>query len=629
MSSFCSYLLELIFLLSFGFDSKAKPLSFFDSTWNGETKSVLRNWHFLGPFASGKNEIDGNPVESVGDRGLLDAIENRDIRLYSDIVEGGLVGWSKIQHVEAATGLTKISQGRWGKGKNVDWNSLYKALDPLSLEWQGSLVTAFYIAPAEVGMTTRFMFNCMGATGLELFSLKNAGASGVSSGSHFRLKNATWERIGLLSCDVYWKNNFNGISSINLREGWHMVHIRVRAKIESRIQCVVRKVPIIANAKQKTSVDSSNNFLSMDKPMFVPDILDGSFVGSLYSLNSSSMFPSSINQFRFTMIPISLHNPTCEPKEFSHFAIRFASEKNNQNYDESTVAENLGIKIFSPIFKKPLNGYQEIQAMLRTGTQHLPPTSSTAKLHGQLTHQKNIIYPYQTVRIPLYIAIIPSTNVSHKTNEWFTRVKVMELCQAFGNRIKITIDLIANQDKSVSTENGNLHTEINGNIDHTGEDKVNIAQNNSEYAKIHDSQSLTLECRFSNQSFVFTFVSSDGSIQHAAAIRPKWNNTNGKAVSILSQLEESKSDNNSSKDIQHTNFPTVIFLGGTGVTARSASDSHKWKPPFKSDANEYEFGINQMWLLTPERFGAHNWEGTCIWSILSCHCSYIQTSAAI
>ncbi|KAL3875128.1 hypothetical protein ACJMK2_038060 [Sinanodonta woodiana] len=90
---------------------------------------------------------------------------------------------------------------------------------------------------------------------------------------------------------------------------------------------------------------------------------------------------------------------------------------------------------------------------------------------------------------------------------------------------------------------------------------------------------LLLRCRKSNESFLFTFIDHDGSVQHAAAIQPI-------------------------KNCRGSLCPVVLTLHGTTVPPQSQADSYK-----KMILGEFVFGIENCWLLAPTRHGAHNWEG--------------------
>lgn len=105
--------------------------------------------------------------------------------------------------------------------------------------------------------------------------------------------------------------------------------------------------------------------------------------------------------------------------------------------------------------------------------------------------------------------------------------------------------------------------------------------------KIVRSEALSLpalRCRDLSQSFVFTFIDSDGSVQHAGAVAPD--------TSAFSSA---------------TAFPVVLSLSGTSISASDSADSYKMKA--RPDDAEFSFGVRGAWLLAPTRHGAHNWEG--------------------
>ena len=54
-------------------------------------------------------------------------------------------------------------------------------------------------------------------------------------------------------------------------------------------------------------------------------------------------------------------------------------------------------------------------------------------------------------------------------------------------------------------------------------------------------------------------------------------------------------------------FPVLLTLHGTSLTASNSADSYKFKAR-ASDA-DYRFGVDGLWVCAPTRFGAHNWEG--------------------
>lgn len=65
---------------------------------NGKFTGQIALWHFIGPFQSGKTEIDGDPLEAFGGiHKLLCQKYNKDFRVYSELVPGGEVRWSTIE----------------------------------------------------------------------------------------------------------------------------------------------------------------------------------------------------------------------------------------------------------------------------------------------------------------------------------------------------------------------------------------------------------------------------------------------------------------------------------------------------------------------------------------------------
>lgn len=83
--------------------------------------------------------------------------------------------------------------------------------------------------------------------------------------------------------------------------------------------------------------------------------------------------------------------------------------------------------------------------------------------------------------------------------------------------------------------------------------------------------SISLRCRKLQESFLFTFLDHDGSVQHAAAIYP---------------LE----------DCGQESCPVVLSLHGTTVPPQNQADSYKYMVDGK-----FVFGVSGAWLLAPTR----------------------------
>jgi hypothetical protein len=110
---------------------------------------------------------------------------------------------------------------------------------------------------------------------------------------------------------------------------------------------------------------------------------------------------------------------------------------------------------------------------------------------------------------------------------------------------------------------------------------------------------VNLKCRDSLQSFVFTYKDHDGSVAHSAAIKPR------NLAQIEKESQNSKLNNKECNN--HIKYNVVLSLSGVGVSARGQADSHKYK--VNPSQKDYTFGFDNAWILTPQRNGAHNWEG--------------------
>lgn len=83
---------------------------------------------------------------------------------------------------------------------------------------------------------------------------------------------------------------------------------------------------------------------------------------------------------------------------------------------------------------------------------------------------------------------------------------------------------------------------------------------------------LEFRCRRSGQSFLFTFLDHDGSVQQAAAVEP---------------IMECDTDP----------CPVLLTLHGTTVPPQNQADSYK-----RMESEEYVFGVDKAWLLAPTRY---------------------------
>lgn len=92
-------------------------------------------------------------------------------------------------------------------------------------------------------------------------------------------------------------------------------------------------------------------------------------------------------------------------------------------------------------------------------------------------------------------------------------------------------------------------------------------------------QPVTLRCRKSTESFLFSFLDHDGSLQHAAAIQP------------LGECDLADRQTGS------PSCPILLTLHGTTVPPQNQADSYKHMVN-----KDFVFGVKGAWLLAPTRY---------------------------
>lgn len=60
-------------------------------------------------------------------------------------------------------------------------------------------------------------------------------------------------------------------------------------------------------------------------------------------------------------------------------------------------------------------------------------------------------------------------------------------------------------------------------------------------------------------------------------------------------------------------MPILLSLHGTGVDPGNQADSYKY---MIGKSTPYRFGVSHLYVLSPDRFGAHDWEYTGYWSAM-------------
>jgi hypothetical protein len=160
---------------------------------------------------------------------------------------------------------------------------------------------------------------------------------------------------------------------------------------------------------------------------------------------------------------------------------------------------------------------------------------------------------------------IPIANYHHSKWIKVSKVKILEQSKVNGMNFKLL--------NQVHIAPGQI-LPVNVIFDSSEELPCQDIEVNLKITTSEGSQELTftLRCRTLKESFLFTFLDHDGSIQHAAAIHP------------LSACNEES-------------CPVVLTLHGTTVPPQNQADSYKHMID-----GQFIYGVEGAWLLAPTRF---------------------------
>ena len=249
-------------------------------------------------------------------------------------------------------------------------------------------------------------------------------------------------------------------------------------------------------------------------------------------------------------------------------------------------------------------GFHTIYVPLRAKTKHNFQCSITQRTPSKsfIVHTPHFLPQIWNQRLISGYVALPVTNLL--VSKWLrvSKVSVLEsspglsaklldkrVMIAPGQTLSVRVELKADQLFSDNCEEVPIELELTTN---EGNDVIQ----------------LSLRCRKMSQSFLFTFVDHDASLQVAAAIKPR------------------------STCAKHL-CPVLLTLHGTGVDKQTQADSYKHMVN-----GEFVFGAEHAWVLAPTRFvfqsiltferehtnareylfvvlncnfrhGAHNWEG--------------------
>ena len=194
-----------------------------------ERGAVLdREWHAIGPFASGKSEFEGDPlaaarggVHRLYHAALLSKKRKRPVHPISDLVVGGHVDW---QATRAGQGGVILPH------QHVDWQTLQRS--PPVGSASDALHTQYWVAGrVHVRRAGIYSLDC---SHLHTFELVRFAANGSA---------LVQERIGPLMGNIYGVGGGMGRAAAELAAGTYHLFSRVRGKPPLRFKCELREGP--------------------------------------------------------------------------------------------------------------------------------------------------------------------------------------------------------------------------------------------------------------------------------------------------------------------------------------------------------------------------------------------------
>ncbi|XP_078000966.1 uncharacterized protein LOC144453526 [Glandiceps talaboti] len=232
-------------------------------------------------------------------------------------------------------------------------------------------------------------------------------------------------------------------------------------------------------------------------------------------------------------------------------------------------------------FAVPLShGIHTLYAKLRTkGTQLFQCNIKTAGTDIFEVHLPQMKPDLVDGHVFGQVISIPVTNV--QSSKWIRHIKVTMASQSSGSSVDVKQ---TENSKQFGIAPGQT-IPITVEIQHKEEtnDMPCVDTRLTLKLSTSDGQSqqlpITLRCRKFGESFIFTYIDHDGSVQQAAAIPPI-------------------------DDCPSGVCPVFLSLHGTGVQVQNQADSYK-----RMEHGKWIFGLETAWLLATTRHGAHNWEG--------------------
>ena len=469
-------------------------------------------WAVLGPFISGKAELDGDPVAAAASNRTLHPQGITEftrmyagLRLPSELAASGYATWSS---VKASKG-TRRGQGQQHAVRTAtyqpagtDFNMLVQQLSSLEvLEFQ-----AWAVAPLTVPAPGRYTVHCAGVHTAYI-------RSGQPDTDSHEQPSTLYPLVG----DIY--NSGHVVSSVFLRQGLHEVLLPLRGKGAVSFGCGLRSVSHATHNSPAAIIES----VSETK---VPDFVQNS-------------------RFCGRFVPAVLRNDGGLTVQASGVSSTESFAASGTSADYSIEDRGSGESVFLSI------SLAEHALVVPGQRSALMFKLSTVQPSGTVSNgARKVYWQAQTTTVSVFIAV---------------------------------------------TNTAGVHSVV--------------------------SVSLPLRRRSLQDSFRCTFLANDGSIQGMSIVAPlpvtqsatipqQFPAFSVRGVSKVLPLS-------SAVDPFSRSVPILVSLHGTGVSSDSQADAHK---RMLHGSSEYTFGVPGYWVLAPERFGAHNWEGLglhTVWSAVS------------
>jgi predicted esterase len=559
----------------------------------------ILDWQLLGPFPVGKSEFDGNPIHEFpsatgngSTRSSPRGTEPAGYLFVSELSHGGEAGWAPLR--ASGDGTVHVHGGAM-RPRPVDFNSHIQQASKLSIAEHQSLLVAQIDVPAPLPARAA----AAGSRSTILLRCRNVHTVVVDEG---RLHHA----------DIYGDTPH---FAIPLTAGPHRIRVRLRAKAQARFRCETSR-DLVADdlvAAEDLGVDdgsraptssfsASSTVMRVLPASAVPDIHDGQLAGRIISIPVTNMMLAAgtitdgwLRNVKCSHVRTIKIRGSCGGKSGKKTKKAKKKAKKRKADDQcSTHIDRQGGDVggIATLFK-----VGEPQDEMARGA----ATETEAEAEEGNEGNEEV----EEERAEMDSAFSPAP---------FTAPSSVNTSIAPGQILPIHVHLR----RGPSFPTGGLPAD---DIDQcvtlliviTG---TALREEDGASLMVKAAVQVTLRCRRANQSFVLTFIDHDGAVAEAAAIRPR-----PPPLPRPPSSPSSPASPSSPSRCGPRGCPVVLTLSGVGVPARDQADAYKYVPPSSGvgggGGNDFVFGLQGAWVLSPGRFGAHNWEGGVRWTCLA------------